>query len=195
MASKLLEDKTKKFTLQNSENIKNILNPLEEKIKTFEKKKVEDSQKENISIHSALKEQLHGLKDLNQQMSLETKNLTKALKGDGKAQGNWGEVVLERVLEKSGLEKNREYFIQQSFTNEDGKRVLPDVVLHLPDDKKMIVDSKVSITDYTQYVNSADPKEQEIFLKKHVKSIKTHIDKLSEKNYQDIYDIESPILF
>ena len=123
---------------------------------------------------------------------METKNLTKALKGDSKAQGNWGEVVLERVLEKSGLEKNREYFIQQSFTNEDGKRVLPDVVLHLPDDKKMIVDSKVSITDYTQYVNSADPKEQEIFLKKHVKSIKTHIDQLSEKNYQDIYDIESP---
>ena len=191
MASKLLEDKTKKFTLQNSENIKSILNPLEEKIKTFEKK-VEDSQKENISIHSALKEQLHGLKDLNQQMSLETKNLTKALKGDSKAQGNWGEVVLERVLEKSGLEKNREYFIQQSYTNEYGKRVLPDVVLHLPDNKKMIVDSKVSITDYTQYVNSSDPKEQENFLKKHVKSIKTHIDQLSEKNYQDIYDIESP---
>ena len=191
MASKLLEDKTKKFTLQNSENIKSILDPLEEKIKTFGKK-VEDTQKENISIHSALKEQLHGLKDLNQQMSLETKNLTKALKGDSKAQGNWGEVVLERVLEKSGLEKNREYFIQQSFTNEDGKRVLPDVVLHLPENKKMIVDSKVSITDYTQYVNSNDTKEQEVFLKKHVKSIKTHIDQLSEKNYQDIYDIESP---
>ena len=185
MASKLLEDKTKKFTLQNSENIKSILDPLEEK-------KVEDTQKENISIHSALKEQLHGLKDLNQQMSLETKNLTKALKGDSKAQGNWGEVVLERVLEKSGLEKNREYFIQQSFSNEDGKRVLPDVVLHLPDNKKMIVDSKVSITDYTQYVNSNDTKEQEVFLKKHIKSIKTHIDHLSEKNYQDIYEIESP---
>lgn len=191
MSNKLLEEKTRKFTVQNSENIKNILSPLEEKIKTFEKK-VEDSQKENISIHSALKEQLHGLKDLNKQMSLETQNLTKALKGDSKAQGNWGEVVLERVLEKSGLEKNREYFVQQSFNNEDGKRVLPDVVIHLPDNKKMIVDSKVSITDYTRYINSAEPSEQESFLKAHVKSIKTHIDQLSDKNYQDIYDIESP---
>ncbi|WP_336129271.1 DNA recombination protein RmuC [Mesoflavibacter sp. CH_XMU1422-2] len=190
LANKILEEKSNKFTEQNKENIKNILNPLQEKILTFEKK-VEDTQKESISMHSALKEQLLGLKDLNQQMTKEATNLTRALKGDSKMQGNWGELVLERVLEKSGLEKDREYFVQQSFTREDGTRVLPDVVLHLPDNKKMIIDSKVSLTDYERYVN-ADEDERAIFLKAHLNSIKKHIEQLSEKNYQDLYDIESP---
>ncbi|WP_430468583.1 DNA recombination protein RmuC [Winogradskyella ouciana] len=190
MASKILDEKSEKFTLQNKENIKNILNPLEEKIKTFEKK-VEDSQKESISMHSALKEQLLGLKDLNQQMALEATNLTKALKGDSKTQGNWGELVLERVLEKSGLEKDREYFVQQNFTRDDGSRVMPDVVLHLPDSKKMIIDSKVSLTAYEQLVNAED-EERAMYLKAHVNSIKKHVDDLSAKNYHDLYDIESP---
>jgi len=191
LATKILDEKSEKFTLQNKENIKNILNPLQEKIQGFEKK-VEDSQKESISMHSALKEQLLGLKDLNQQMTKEATNLTKALKGDSKMQGNWGELVLERVLEKSGLEKDREYYVQQSFTLEDGSRVLPDVVLHLPDSKKMIIDSKVSITDYNRYVNADDALEKATFLKAHVNSIKKHVDQLSDKNYQDLYDIESP---
>jgi len=143
LATKILDEKSEKFTIQNKENIKNILNPLQEKIKVFEEK-VDLTQKESISMHSALKEQLLGLKDLNQQMTKEATNLTRALKGDSKMQGNWGELVLERVLEKSGLEKDREYFVQQSFTREDGSRVLPDVVLHLPDGKKMIIDSTVS---------------------------------------------------
>ncbi|MHA7843460.1 MAG: DNA recombination protein RmuC [Winogradskyella sp.] len=190
MASKILDEKSEKFTIQNKENIKNILNPLEEKIKTFEKK-VEDSQKESISMHSALKEQLLGLKDLNQQMAKEATNLTKALKGDSKTQGNWGELVLERVLEKSGLEKDREYFVQQNFQREDGSRVMPDVVLHLPDNKKMIIDSKVSLTDYERLVNAED-EERSLYLKAHVNSIKKHVDQLSAKNYQDLYDIESP---
>ena len=190
MASKILDEKSEKFTIQNKENIKNILNPLEEKIKTFEKK-VEDSQKESISMHSALKEQLLGLKDLNQQMAKEATNLTKALKGDSKTQGNWGELVLERVLEKSGLEKDREYFVQQNFQREDGSRVMPDVVLHLPDNKKMIIDSKVSLTDYERLVNAEDD-ERALYLKSHVNSIKKHVDQLSAKNYQDLYDIESP---
>ncbi|GAB4157201.1 MAG: DNA recombination protein RmuC [Winogradskyella sp.] len=190
MASKILDEKSEKFTIQNKENIKNILNPLEEKIKTFEKK-VEDSQKESISMHSALKEQLLGLKDLNQQMAKEATNLTKALKGDSKTQGNWGELVLERVLEKSGLEKDREYFVQQNFQREDGSRVMPDVVLHLPDNKKMIIDSKVSLTDYERLVNAED-EERAVYLKAHVNSIKKHVDQLSAKNYQDLYDIESP---
>lgn len=190
MASKILDEKSEKFTIQNKENIKNILNPLEEKIKTFEKK-VEDSQKESISMHSALKEQLLGLKDLNQQMAKEATNLTKALKGDSKTQGNWGELVLERVLEKSGLEKDREYFVQQNFQREDGSRVMPDVVLHLPDNKKMIIDSKVSLTDYERLVNAED-EERALYLKAHVNSIKKHVDQLSAKNYQDLYDIESP---
>ena len=190
LATKILEEKSEKFTLQNKENIKNILNPLQEKIKTFEEK-VDLTQKESISMHSALKEQLLGLKDLNQQMTKEATNLTRALKGDSKMQGNWGELVLERVLEKSGLEKDREYFVQQSFTQENGSRVLPDVVLHLPDGKKMIIDSKVSLTDYERLVN-ADDEDKDRFLKAHVNSIRKHVDQLSEKNYQDLYDIESP---
>lgn len=190
LASKILEEKSTKFTEQNKENIKQILNPLQEKIKTFEDK-VEKSQKESISMHSALKEQLLGLKDLNQQMTKEATNLTKALKGDSKMQGNWGELVLERVLEKSGLEKDREYFVQQSFTRENGSRVMPDVVLHLPDNKRMIIDSKVSLTDYERFSN-ADEDERALFLKAHVNSIKKHVEELSAKNYQDLYDIQSP---
>ncbi|KAB1159481.1 MULTISPECIES: DNA recombination protein RmuC [Tenacibaculum] len=191
LANKILDEKSTKFTAQNKENIQNILNPLQEKIKTFEKK-VDDTQKESISMHSALKEQLLGLKELNAQMSKEAINLTKALKGDSKTQGNWGELVLERVLEKSGLEKDREYFVQQSFTNEEGKRILPDVVIHLPDNKKMIVDSKVSLTAYEQYVNAEDEAEKERFLKEHLNSLKRHVEQLSDKKYEDIYKIASP---
>ncbi|MGY0392750.1 DNA recombination protein RmuC [Bizionia sp. KMM 8389] len=190
LATKILDEKSEKFTLQNKENIKQILNPLQEKIQLFEKK-VEDTQKESISMHSALKEQLLGLKDLNQQMTKEATNLTRALKGDSKMQGNWGELVLERVLEKSGLEKDREYFVQQHFTREDGSRVLPDVVLHLPDNKRMIIDSKVSLTDYERLVNAEDD-DRATWLKAHVNSIKRHVDQLSDKKYEDLYDIESP---
>ncbi len=189
LANKILEEKSTKFTERNKEELKRILNPLQEKIQTFEKK-VEDTQKESISMHSALKEQLLGLKDLNLQMTKEATNLTKALKGDSKMQGNWGELVLERVLEKSGLEKDREYFVQKQFTLNDGSRVLPDVVLNLPDNRKMVIDSKVSLTDYERLVNNDEDKE--IYLKAHVNSIKKHVDQLSEKNYQDLYDIESP---
>ncbi|MFD0962915.1 DNA recombination protein RmuC [Pseudofulvibacter geojedonensis] len=191
LANKILDEKSNKFTEQNKENLKNILNPLQEKIQTFEKK-VEDSQKESISMHSALKEQLSGLKELNVQMSKEALNLTKALKGDNKTQGNWGELVLERVLEKSGLEKDREYFVQQSFTTEEGNRVLPDVVIHLPDNKKMIIDSKVSLTHYERYVNEEDETLQAQFLKEHVSSIKKHVEQLGDKNYHDLYKMESP---
>ncbi len=190
LANKILEEKSNKFTEQNKENIKNILNPLQEKIKNFEEK-VDLTQKESISMHSALKEQLLGLKDLNQQMTKEATNLTRALKGDSKMQGNWGELVLERVLEKSGLEKDREYFVQQSFTLSDNSRVMPDVVLHLPDGKKMVIDSKVSLTDYERLVN-ADDDDKPQFLKAHVNSIRRHVEQLSAKNYQDLYDIESP---
>ena len=191
LANKILDEKSSKFTEQNKENIKNILSPLQEKIKGFEDK-VEKTHKESIDYHSALRQQIIGLKELNQQMSKETINLTKALKGDNKIQGNWGELVLERVLEKSGLEKDREYFVQQSFTNDEGKRVLPDVVIHLPDNKKMIVDSKVSLVAYEQYINEEDETLKERFLKEHVASLKRHVDQLSDKKYEDIYKIESP---
>ncbi|NNJ88527.1 MAG: DNA recombination protein RmuC [Eudoraea sp.] len=190
LANKILDEKSLKFTEQNQKNIKNILSPLQEKIQLFEKK-VEDSQKENISINSALREQLLNLQNQNIKISKEAENLTKALKGDSKMQGNWGELVLERVLEKSGLEKDREYNVQQSFKKEDGNRVLPDVVINLPDGKKMIIDSKVSLTDYERFVN-ADEDLQEKYLKDHINSLKKHVDQLSAKKYEDLYDMESP---
>ena len=191
LANKILEEKSNKFTQQNKENLKIILNPLQEKIKIFEDK-VDKTHKESIDYHAALRQQILGLKELNQQMSKDTLNLTKALKGDSKMQGNWGELVLERVLEKSGLEKDREYYVQQSFTTEEGKRILPDVVIHLPDNKKMIVDSKVSLTAYERFINEDDEALKEQFLKEHVASLKRHIEQLSEKKYEDIYQIESP---
>jgi len=190
LANKILDEKSTKFTEQNQKNIKSILSPLQDKIRTFEDK-VEKSQKESISMHSALKEQLLNLQNQNLKITQEAENLTKALKGDSKMQGNWGELVLERVLEKSGLEKDREYSVQQSFTLEDGTRVLPDVIIHLPDGKKMVVDSKVSLTDYERYINTED-ELQEKFLKDHINSIRKHVDQLSAKKYEDLYEMESP---
>ncbi|KIC00922.1 DNA polymerase V [Flavobacterium sp. JRM] len=191
LANKILEEKSIKFTAQNNENMKNILLPLQDKIIGFEKK-VEDTHKESIDYHAALRQQILGLSEMNAQMSKETLNLTKALKGDSKMQGNWGELVLERVLEKSGLEKGREYEVQQSFTNEIGLRVLPDVVIHLPDGKKMIVDSKVSLTAYEKWINEENDNLKSDYLKEHVQSIKRHVDQLGNKNYHDLYQIESP---
>ena len=191
LANKILEEKSSKFTEQNKENMKNILSPLQEKIQLFEKR-VDDTHKESIDYHAALRQQILGLSEMNAQMSKETLNLTKALKGDSKMQGNWGELVLERVLEKSGLEKDREYYVQQSHTNEDGQRVFPDVVINLPDGKKMIVDSKVSLTAYEKYINEEDDNLKNSYLKEHINSIKRHVEQLGEKNYQDLYQIESP---
>ena len=190
LANKILDEKSSKFTKQNKENLENILNPLKEKIKTFEDK-VEKTHKESIDYHAALRQQIFGLKELNEQMSKEAINLTRALKGDSKTQGNWGELVLERVLEKSGLEKGREYLVQQSFLKKDGSRVLPDVIINLPDGKKMVIDSKVSLTDYERYINS-DVEEQGSHLKNHLLSLKKHVEQLSAKKYEDLYEMESP---
>ena len=186
IASQILEQKTEKFTEQNKHNIKNILDPLQEKIAIFEKR-VEDSQKENIGIYVSLKEQLQYLQNQNIRISQEAENLTKALKGDTKIQGNWGELVLERVLEKSGLEKDREYFIQESLYSEEGKRYIPDVVIHLPDNKKMIIDSKVSLIAYERYINDDNEEDKNNYLKDHINSIKKHIQQLSSKNYHNLY--------
>ncbi|TRX39254.1 DNA recombination protein RmuC [Flavobacterium restrictum] len=191
LANKILDEKSNKFTEQNNLNMKNILTPLQDKIQLFEKK-VEDTHKESIDYHAALRQQILGLREMNLQMSKETVNLTKALKGDSKMQGNWGELVLERVLEKSGLEKGREYEVQQSHITESGNRVFPDVVINLPDGKKMIVDSKVSLTAYEKYTNEEDEMLKISYLKEHVNSIKRHVEQLGEKNYQDLYQIESP---
>jgi DNA recombination protein RmuC len=191
LANKILEEKSAKFTEQNSENMKNILLPLQDKIHGFEQK-VEQTHKESIDYHAALRQQIVGLSEMNAQMSKETLNLTKALKGDSKMQGNWGELVLERVLEKSGLEKGREYEVQQSFTNTEGARVFPDVVINLPDGKKMIVDSKVSLVAYEKWINEESEILKIDLLKEHVNSIKRHVEQLGNKNYHDLYQIESP---
>jgi DNA recombination protein RmuC len=191
LANEILEEKTLKFTEQNKENLKTILNPLQEKIQTFEKK-IEDTNHQNIHRAAAFKQQLEELNKNNLKISQEAVNLTKALKGDSKTQGNWGELILEHVLEKSGLVKDREYFVQQSFTNDDDKRVFPDVIISLPDGKKMVVDSKVSLTAYEKYTNSEDKEIQNKYLKEHISSIKRHISDLSSKEYQNLYKIESP---
>lgn len=191
LANRILEEKSVKFTEQNKENLKNILSPLQDKINLFEKK-VEDTHKESIDYHAALRQQILGLREMNEQMSKETLNLTKALKGDSKMQGNWGELVLERVLEKSGLEKDREYFVQKSHTNSDGSRVFPDVIINLPDGKKMIVDSKVTLTAYERYINEEEDSLKAGFLKEHVIAVRRHVEQLGEKNYHDLYQMESP---
>ncbi len=193
LANKILEEKSTKFTQQNKENLQQILTPLNEKINAFEKK-VEQTHKESIDYHAALRQQIIGLKELNHQMSKETLNLTKALKGDSKAQGSWGELVLDRVLEKSGLDKGVDYIVEQSFTVEDGQkqRLRPDVIVNLPEGKKMIIDSKVSLTHYEQYTNTEDETEKAVLLKQHLQSINRHVEQLSSKRYEDLYQMESP---
>ena len=191
LANKILDEKSSKFVEINNQTIKNILNPLQEKILLFEKK-VDDTHKESIGQNAILREQIRGLKDLNLKMSKEALGLTKALKGDNKIQGNWGELVLEKVLEKSGLEKDREFFVQKSFSSENGKRLVPDVVIKLPGNKKMIVDSKVSLVGYERFINEEDKLLQDNFLTEHVISIKKHVEQLSAKNYQDLYKVDSP---
>ncbi|MCA6380397.1 MAG: DNA recombination protein RmuC [Cytophagales bacterium] len=190
LANKIFEEKGKKFADQNKINLGEILNPLREKISDFEKK-VELTNTESIKNHSALREQLTNLKELNQQITKEASNLTRALKGDSKAQGNWGEYILESILEKSGLVKGREYFIQESLTSEDGKRLQPDVVIKLPDSKNLIIDSKVSLVAYERFMSADDETERSVQLKQHILSLRQHIKGLSEKNYQTLYSAGS----
>ncbi|HBC04314.1 MAG TPA: DNA recombination protein RmuC [Aequorivita sp.] len=191
LANKILLDKTHKFTELNKENIEGILKPLNQKIKEFEEK-VGKSNEDFIKGHAELGKQLQFLNEQNVKISEEANNLTKALKGESKTQGNWGELILERVLEKSNLVKDREYFVQKSYTDVDGNKVLPDVVIHLPNDKRMIIDSKVSLTAYEKYVNEENEGLKERFLKDHVQSLKNHITQLSSKKYEDLHGIQSP---
>ncbi|NDC30460.1 MAG: DNA recombination protein RmuC [Bacteroidetes bacterium] len=190
LANKIFEEKTQKFADQNKTNLSEILTPLGEKIKDFEKK-VNDVYVNESKDRASLKEQLNMLQSLNQQMSKETQNLTKALKGETKTQGNWGEFILESVLEKSGLVKDREYSIQQSFTTEEGKRYQPDVIINLPEGKTLIVDSKVSLVAYEKFWSSEDETQKTIALKEHLQSLRNHIKGLSDKNYQNLYEVKS----
>ena len=190
LANKILEEKSSKFTLQNKENLDLILKPLSEKIKEFEKK-VNEVYITDSKERASLAEQLRSLRDLNQLMAKEANNLTNALKGETKTMGNWGEFILESILEKSGLVKGREYKIQENFTNEEGRRLQPDVIVNLPDNKCLVIDSKVSLLAYENYSSSENENEKSNSLKEHIASIKRHIRDLSSKNYQNIHQIKS----
>jgi len=190
LANKIFDDKTKKFSEQSKTNLKVILDPLKERISEFQNK-VEETNKESIDRNAALRQQLSSLKEMNLQMSQDAQNLTNALKGEVKTMGNWGEMILERILEISGLEKDREYIIQESVTTEDGKRLQPDVIVKLPDKKNIIIDSKVSLLSYEKYTSFDDEKEKQIALKEHISSIRSHVKNLSSKGYQNLYQNES----
>jgi DNA recombination protein RmuC len=174
LANEILEEKTKKFTEQNKSSLSNLLGPLKERITDFEKK-VDQSNKESIDRNAALRQQINGLKELNLKMTTDAENLTKALKGESKTMGNWGEFILESILEKSGLVKGREYEIQESVRSEEGSQMRPDIVVKLPEKKNIIIDSKVSLVDYERYVNTDDKEKEEHYLKMHVASLRRHI--------------------
>jgi DNA recombination protein RmuC len=191
LANKILDQKSQKFTASNKENIEQILNPLRDKIKDFEEKVQKNNDNFNIK-HARLDEVIRELNKQNLKITEEADKLTKALKGDSKIQGNWGELILDRVLEKSGLTEGREYHKQMSYESESGARLQPDVVINLPNNKQMVIDSKVSLTAYERYVNTEDKEEQKAFLKDHVNSLKRHIKQLSEKKYQELGYKNSP---
>ncbi|PKL89301.1 MAG: DNA recombination protein RmuC [Ignavibacteriae bacterium HGW-Ignavibacteriae-2] len=191
LANRIFEDKSSKFTQQNKDNLSEILNPLSLRIKEFEQK-VEDKHNKDTEARAGLVQQIKMLYDLNQQMTKEANNLTKALRGDQKTQGNWGEFILESVLEKSGLSKGREYTIQESFKSEDGNLQRPDVIVYLPENKNIIIDSKVSLTAYEQCVSADDEALRISHLNNHIKSVRSHIKLLSQKNYQNLYELNTP---
>jgi DNA recombination protein RmuC len=191
IANRILEEKSQKFTDQNKSNLDIILNPLKEKIKDFEEK-VEKAYKAESTERITLKAEIKNLVELNKQVSEEANNLAKALKGENKTQGNWGELILEKVLERSGLVKDQEYRLQYSTSNDEGKRIQPDAVILLPDNKHIIVDSKVSLIAYEAFVSSQDENARMNFIKEHISSVRSHIKQLSEKNYSSAPDLNTP---
>ena len=190
LANEILEEKSKKFTDQNKINLDQILEPLKIKISEFQGK-VQEVYIQEGKDRSALSEQVKQLMSLNNQLSDDAHNLTQALKGQSKAQGNWGELILERVLEASGLRKGHEYNVQVSHVRDDGTRVQPDVVIHLPENRNLIIDAKVSLTAYEIHANSDNDPERSVAIKKHLESVRSHIKELSEKNYHQLYGLQS----
>lgn len=190
IATNIIEEKTKKFTEQNQTNLNNILKPLADNIQMFEQQ-IKDSNKQANDQTVALRLELAKLYTLNSKITQEAENLANAIKGDTKIQGNWGEMILEKILETSGLERDREYTVQTSLLTETGKRYQPDVVLNLPMDRHIIIDSKVSLNNYEQYFNSEDKIIKTDQLKKHLTSVKKHVLELAEKNYQTLYTVGS----
>ena len=192
IANKILKKNSEEFTAANQKNLGDVLNPLKEKILLFEKK-VEDTYQKGLKDQIDLRAELKKLHDLNTKISEEANNLTKALKGDVKKQGNWGEVVLERILERSGLNEGEQGYQKQfSDTSDDGRRIQPDIIINLPDSKHIIIDSKVSLISYERAVNAVSEDERLIHVKEHLQSLKSHIKGLSEKHYQTAKSLNSP---
>ncbi len=190
LANEILEDKSKRFTEQNVANLDALLKPLQTKLSEF-KEQVNVSYGNEARERFALKSEIERLANLNLRMSDETRSLTQALKGDSKVQGNWGELVLESILESSGLRKGEEYLVQDSHTQTDGSRLQPDVVVKLPEGRSLVVDSKVSITAYSRHAEATDPTVSEQELAAHIQSLRQHIQGLSSKNYSSLYGIGS----
>ena len=191
LAHKILKQNTQDFNAASTKNIGELLNPLKERLQNFEKK-VGDTYEKGLKDQSDLKAELKKLHDLSLRLDQDARNLTNALKADTKKQGNWGEIILERVLERSGLIKDQEYFVQLTARNEDGDMLRPDVVIKLPDNKHIIIDSKVSLTAYTQYVSEEDDKKRDVALKMHLTSVKKHVKELSSKSYSSLPEFNSP---
>jgi DNA recombination protein RmuC len=190
LANEILEDKSKRFTEQNVANLDALLKPLQTKLTEF-KEQVNTSYGNEARERFALKSEIERLANLNLRMSDETRSLTQALKGDSKVQGNWGELVLESILESSGLRKGEEYLVQDTHTLTDGSRLQPDVVVKLPEGRSLVVDSKVSITAYSRHAEATDPTISEQELAAHIQSLRQHIQGLSSKNYSSLYGIGS----
>ncbi len=190
LANEILEDKSKRFTEQNAASLDALLKPLQTKLTEF-KEQVSNSYGNEARERFALKSEIERLANLNLRMSDETRSLTQALKGDSKVQGNWGELVLESILESSGLRKGEEYLVQDSHTQTDGSRLQPDVVVKLPEGRSLVVDSKVSITAYARHAETTDPIVAEQELAAHIQSLRQHIQGLSGKNYSSLYGIGS----
>lgn len=191
LANRILEEKTQKFTTYNQEQLGKLLDPLKDKIKSFEER-VEKTYNQEAAERNVLKGVVEQLMQQSLEIKNEASNLARALKGDAKKQGNWGEVVLERVLERSGLNRDQEYRIQVALTDDQGKRLQPDAVIYLPDDKQLIVDAKVSLVSYERLVNASSDEERALSLKAHVQSVENHVRELSVKNYHSLYGIHSP---
>ncbi len=190
LAQQIFDEKSQRFSHENKERVSSLLKPLQEQLHTFQRR-IDTIQRDDIRERTSLKEEIFHLRELNQQINREAVNLTRALQGDKKTQGNWGELILEKVLEKSGLRKGQEYTIQSGFRNRDNQLQKPDVIVHLPDNRDVIIDSKVSLISWERYVNSEDEKEKQHYLSDHVINLRNHIKNLGSKDYSAIQELRS----
>lgn len=191
VAAKLLDEKTKKFTEHNKEQVDVLLRPLRQQITDF-RERVDHVHKDDSADRASLKTQIEQLRQLNTRITDEAQQLTRALKGQAQARGAWGELVLERLLQSSGLRAGEDYLTQESFTNEQGQRVRPDVIVRLPDDRHLVIDSKVSLVAYEQAVNTSDPAARNSSMKAHAAAVRRHIEELSGKQYEDLGKLNTP---